>query len=195
MLDPRVQAMFDAAAGKWPSARSLPPQQLRALAAQAAKGMPTLDRPLAAVRDDAIPGPGGPLKVRVYTPRGHRRAWPLIVVFHGGGWILGDLDSQDMIARGLSVSAGAMVMSVDYRLAPEHRFPAAAANGAAGFGRRVFLSELTTSYPAVTAVATLRRNGDGVAHRGREHDGKRINRDAGMVADRRGHRPAGNYSV
>jgi acetyl esterase len=126
MLDPRVQAMFEAAAGKWPAARSVPPQQLRALAALAAKGMPTRDLPLASVRDDVIPGPGGDLPVRIYTPERRAASWPLIVFFHGGGWILGDLDSQDMIARGLAVSAKAMVMSVDYRLAPEHRFPAAA---------------------------------------------------------------------
>ena len=126
VLDPRVQAMFDAAAGKWPAARSLPPQRLRALAAQAAKGLPTCELPLAAVRDDTIPGPGGPLQVRFYTPQGKQEAWPLVVFFHGGGWILGDLDTQDMIARGLCVAAKAMVMSVDYRLAPEHRFPAAA---------------------------------------------------------------------
>jgi acetyl esterase len=126
MLDPKVQAMFDAAAGKWPAARSIPPHRLRELAARAARGMPAPDLPLASVKDDSIPGPGGFLPVRIYTPRGDGAPWPLIVFFHGGGWILGDLDSQDMIARGLAVAAGAMVISVDYRLAPEHRFPAAA---------------------------------------------------------------------
>lgn len=138
MLDPKVQAMFDAAAGKWPPARSLPPLQLRQLAAQAARGMPTRDLPLASVHDDSIPGPGGSLRVRHYVPIGDGAARPLIVFFHGGGWILGDLDSQDMIARGLAVAADARVLSVDYRLAPEHRFPAAAddALGAVRWARR-----------------------------------------------------------
>ncbi|GAA3123997.1 hypothetical protein GCM10020254_84000 [Streptomyces goshikiensis] len=65
--------------------------------------------------------------VRVYTPAGASSSGqlPVTVFFHGGGWVLGDLDSQDHIARTMANRSGTIVVSVDYRLAPEHRFPAA----------------------------------------------------------------------
>lgn len=80
--------------------------------------------PLAHVEDRSIPGPGGPLALRIYTPEGEG-PFPLIVYFHGGGWVVGDLDTQDMIARALAHANRAVLVSVDYRLAPEHPFPAA----------------------------------------------------------------------
>ena len=80
-----------------------------------------------AVRDVSIPGPGGGLPVRIYTPRaaaaGERL--PIVVHFHGAGWVGGDLDTHDAIARYYARHADAIVVAVDYRLAPEHRFPAA----------------------------------------------------------------------
>ena len=74
--------------------------------------------------DRQIPGPAGPLPVRIYTPK-TAGPFPVIVYFHGGGWVLADKDVYDGGARGLSLSAGAVVVSVDYRRAPEARFPAA----------------------------------------------------------------------
>ena len=62
--------------------------------------------------------------MRVYTPEG-RGPFPLVVFFHGGGWVLGDLDTHDPMCRALCSGADCVVVSVDYRLAPEHRFPAA----------------------------------------------------------------------
>jgi acetyl esterase len=76
------------------------------------------------VEDRAIPGPAGELPVRIYTPEG-AGPFPLIVFFHGGGFVLCGLDSHDALARSLCNGAGAVVVSVDYRLAPEARFPAA----------------------------------------------------------------------
>ena len=79
------------------------------------------------VRNLTCPGPGGPIPLRLYRPPGTAATakLPVLVYFHGGGWVIGDLDSHDTLARELSVHSGAAVVSVDYRLAPEHRFPAA----------------------------------------------------------------------
>jgi len=79
---------------------------------------------LASVSDRTIPGPAGEIPVRIYTPEGSG-PFPVIAYFHGGGFVVGDLDTQDMIARGLAAGAESIVVSVDYRLAPEHKFPAA----------------------------------------------------------------------
>lgn len=76
------------------------------------------------IEDRAVAGPGGPIRVRVYRPDGGRRGRPL-VYFHGGGWVVGGLDSHDGVARHLCHFGGCAVVAVDYRLAPEHRFPAA----------------------------------------------------------------------
>ncbi len=74
--------------------------------------------------DRQIPGPGGLLPVRVYTPK-TAGPFPVIVYFHGGGWVIADKDVYDGGARGLAQAANAVVVSVDYRRAPEARFPAA----------------------------------------------------------------------
>ena len=78
---------------------------------------------LHAVRDLRIPGPGGERPARLYAPSGDD-GLGVLVWLHGGGWVLGDLDVADPIARQLAVAAGCLVVSLDYRLAPEHPFPA-----------------------------------------------------------------------
>lgn len=80
--------------------------------------------PVFTVRDLEIPGPAGMLAARLYLPDGKKR-YPLFVYFHGGGWVLGGLESGDNIARFLCNRGKCAVLSVDYRLAPEHPFPAA----------------------------------------------------------------------
>lgn len=75
-------------------------------------------------RDIEIPGPGSQLPARVYTPHG-KGPFPVVVYFHGGGWVLGDKQAYDAGARGLAKEAQTIVLSVDYRLAPESKFPAA----------------------------------------------------------------------
>jgi acetyl esterase/lipase len=79
---------------------------------------------LASVEDRAVPGPGGDVRVRVYTPVAANRN--VVVYYHGGGWVIGDVDTHDRTTRRLARDTGATVVSVDYRCAPEHRFPAAA---------------------------------------------------------------------
>jgi acetyl esterase len=76
------------------------------------------------VNDDAVPVEGGEVPVRIYQPVGAARA--LIVYYHGGGWVIGALDEFDVLARQLVDRTGATVVLVDYRLAPEHRYPVAA---------------------------------------------------------------------
>lgn len=83
--------------------------------------------PVARVENRAIPGPGGDIPIRVYWPRelaGEERI-PVTLYFHGGGWVVGDLDTHDTHARRFALAAQCVVVAVDYRLAPEHRFPAA----------------------------------------------------------------------
>ena len=82
--------------------------------------------PVALPRIEALsaPGPAGPIPLRLYAAsRG--RALPVLVYYHGGGWVIGNLDSHDDLCRRLAQESGCLVISVDYRLAPEHRFPAA----------------------------------------------------------------------
>ena len=79
---------------------------------------------VAAVRDRTIPGPAGAIPIRIYTPSG-RGPFPILVNFHGGGWVIGDLETADAVSREICNRVGCIVVSVDYRLAPEHRYPAA----------------------------------------------------------------------
>jgi len=79
-----------------------------------------------AVADRGIPGPAGDVPVRVYTPIGAAATRPGLVYFHGGGWVAGDLETMDRVCRNIASGADCVVVSVHYRRAPEHRFPAAA---------------------------------------------------------------------
>jgi acetyl esterase len=81
--------------------------------------------PVASTEDRTVPGAAGDLRARVYRPEGEG-PFPTVVFFHGGGWVIGDLDTHDNMARNICRSSGAVVLAVDYRLAPEHPFPAAA---------------------------------------------------------------------
>jgi acetyl esterase len=82
---------------------------------------------VARVEERAIPGPGGPVRLRLYWPKvaDAGNPVPAIVYYHGGGHVIGSLDTHDFVARNLCAGAGALVASVDYRMGPEHKFPAA----------------------------------------------------------------------
>lgn len=123
-LDPQVQFLLDQlAALDAPIMDALTPadvrQQMRARVALF--GEPET---VAHVEDRAIPGPQGEIPVRIYTPAGSA-PFPLLVFFHGGGWVIGDIDTHDGLCRSLANRAACVVVSVAYRLAPEHKFPAA----------------------------------------------------------------------
>lgn len=79
--------------------------------------------PVGSVQDTTVPGAVGPLKARIYRPQG-TGPFPTVAFFHGGGYVIGDLDTHDNMCREICRSAQAVVVAVDYRLAPEHPFPA-----------------------------------------------------------------------
>ena len=94
------------------------------MAAMRARGLPTTPPPGTKERDISIPGPGGAMHARIFTPTGARGRLPVILYFHGGGWVLADSKVYASSARGLARGAQAVVVSVDYRRAPEAPFPA-----------------------------------------------------------------------
>lgn len=121
-FDPQLQP-FIAGMAQFPKMDQVPLATMRDLVRQASTSFPKLDLPMGEITDRIIDGPGGDLRIRVYQPAAGLPA-PVLVYFHGGGFVMGDLDTQDMIARGLCHAAACVVVSVDYRLAPEHPFPA-----------------------------------------------------------------------
>ena len=111
-------------------------------------------RPVARVEERRIPGPAGPLPARLYVPHGQPSdaPAPLLVYYHGGGWVFGDLDTHDNVCRFLAAAAGVSVLSVDYRLAPEHPFPAAVEDAWAAFDWAVENAAELGADPARVAV-------------------------------------------
>ncbi|MFC7062893.1 alpha/beta hydrolase [Halobacillus seohaensis] len=123
VLDPQAKVLLVQmeAAGS-PPLESLPPaearQAFRALEGSSNEHLESV----AKIESQRIPGPNGDIQIRVYTPEGEG-PHPAFVFFHGGGWVIGDLDTHDNICRSLTNLANCVVVSVDYRLAPEHKFP------------------------------------------------------------------------
>ena len=96
-------------------------QQLRTMVALMDEPAPALPR----VEDIRIPGPAGEIPARVYAPYAGGAVLPTVAYFHGGGWVQGDLETHHGLCARLARHAGTLVVAVDYRLAPEHKFPAA----------------------------------------------------------------------
>lgn len=126
-LHPEIKRMLDTlAAMDAPPLTTLSPRDARANYLQMARLRPPSTALIAGSRDQRIPGPGGDLQLRLYTPAGDAGdGWPLLAFFHGGGFVVGDLDSHDSACRDLCAGARCVVVAVHYRLAPEHKFPAA----------------------------------------------------------------------
>lgn len=113
--------MMEAQGG--PPMETMEPAQFRQGRKEAMAALGNTPEPLARVEDLAIPGPGDDLPIRVYSDQaGGLR--PALVYFHGGGFLFGDLESHDSVCRALAKDSGAVIIAVDYRLAPEHPFPA-----------------------------------------------------------------------
>jgi acetyl esterase len=124
-LDPQVKTYLDqlAVAGGSPP-ETLPLDEARR---QMEQGTKALGQPpeVRSIEDRRIPGPAGEIPVRIYR-QGEDRAAPGVVFFHGGGWVIGSINTHDKLCRELAIESGATIVSVDYRLAPEHKYPAAA---------------------------------------------------------------------
>ncbi len=121
-LDPEAKASLEKqAAMGLPAQHEVSPEEARAMS----EGQPRIPGPeVASVSDLAAPGPHGDVPVRVYVPVTDDAApLPVCVWFHGGGWVVGSIATNDPTCRALADASGAIVVSVDYRLAPEHKFP------------------------------------------------------------------------
>jgi acetyl esterase len=122
-LDIQMKSVLDAmAAAGNPAFHTLTPREARRIAA--ARPQPGQPEPVAKVEDRKIPSSAGDIPIRIYTPPGIP-PFGVLVYFHGGGWVLGDIAMTDQPCRLLANASGCMVVSVEYRLAPEHKFPAA----------------------------------------------------------------------
>ncbi|CAN5498612.1 alpha/beta hydrolase [soil metagenome] len=131
MLHPEARALLDLMTERgMPPTHTLSPAEARNLY----RDRRTFTQPdpvaMADVVDLAADGPHGPIPLRLYKPlpersRGAADALPVLVYFHGGGWVIGDLDTHDTLCRDLADGTGCAVVAVDYRMGPEHRFPAA----------------------------------------------------------------------
>ena len=126
MLDPQAQALLDLmAARNVPPTHTLTPQDARRTYLERRAVTQPAPRPIAEVRDLAASGPHGAIPLRLYRPAGVASPAPTLVYYHGGGWVMGDLDTHDSLCRDLAEAAQCVVVAVDYRMGPEHRFPAA----------------------------------------------------------------------
>jgi acetyl esterase len=124
-LEPEVQLMLRLMElAKRPTFESLPVPEAREEIRREAALFAGSPLPLAHVRELAIPGPAGAIPARLYVPVGVPEPSPLLVYLHGGGWVLGDLDTHDQTCRFIAREGRLRVLAADYRLAPEHPFPA-----------------------------------------------------------------------
>ncbi|HEX5739499.1 MAG TPA: alpha/beta hydrolase [Hydrogenophaga sp.] len=117
--------LAQAAAQDNPPLESLPPEVGRQIYRDLNKALNLPPPDIARTDDRTVEGPGGSLTLRVYTPIGAAGASPVLLYLHGGGWVIGDLDTHDEVCRRLCHGAHAIVVALDYRRAPEHPFPAA----------------------------------------------------------------------
>jgi len=142
-----IETLSAAEARKQPT----PTDAVKALLTKSGKS--TAPDPAVASVDRTIPGPDGPLPVRIYTPKSGNGPFPVVVYYHGGGWVIANKDVYDGGARALSKLADAVVVSVDYRQGPEHKFPAAHDDAFATYVWAVKNAALITGDPKRIAVA------------------------------------------
>ncbi|MBS4192812.1 alpha/beta hydrolase [Bacillus sp. FJAT-49705] len=120
MLDPQAKTFLNLLGEREPTS-TMTPEQNRVRAAELRK-LAGPGEPVAKVEEFFIPVKNGEIKVRVYTPEGEG-LFPIFIYLHGGGWVFGDLDTADSPCRSLTNQAECIVVSVDYRLSPEYKFP------------------------------------------------------------------------
>jgi acetyl esterase len=125
-LDPDAQRVIEMAkASTAPLYEQVDPATARELYKKGRRVLQPEPQAVAEVRALTAPGPHGPIPLRAYYPASRGETPPVLVYFHGGGWVIGDLDSHDGVCRHLANASGCVVVSVDYRMGPEAKFPAA----------------------------------------------------------------------
>lgn len=127
-LDPQVAGLLAqlSANPEAPGLADVPPEGGRAMFRALGAMLDMQDAPIGKIENRKIPGPAGEIPVRIYTPvAAGAEPLPCLVYYHGGGWVIGDLETHEGACRLLANGSGCRVVSVDYRLAPEHVFPAA----------------------------------------------------------------------
>src|SRR4029450_3278204 len=127
-LDQQAKAVREALCKRGrPAYHQLDPKDARQLFLETRPLSTPTPPEIGSVHDVVAEGPRGHIPLRVYRPAGLPASTPLpaYVYFHGGGWVIGDLETHDVLCRQLTAAAGVSVIAVDYRLAPEHKFPAA----------------------------------------------------------------------
>lgn len=123
-LHPQIIQVLDAMAkAELRPIEDMTPAEARAQMEATARARKAEPLPVARVEERMIPGPGGQIRLRLYWPDAAKPV-PAIVYYHGGGHVIGSLDTHDLVARNLCAGVGALVASVDYRMGPEHKFPA-----------------------------------------------------------------------
>jgi acetyl esterase len=123
-VDPHLAGMLELMATAPPLHEGTPEEGRRAMRAMTVDLVtPDVVVPVGSVEDTTVPGGAGERPARIYRPAGPG-PWPTTVFFHGGGFVIGDLDTHDQTCRRICAGAETVVVSVDYRLAPEHPFPA-----------------------------------------------------------------------
>ena len=127
-LDPQARAVIDLVikSGR-PPYHQLSPRDARQMFRETRPASTPPAPAIGTVKDLTADGPDGPIPLRLYRPEGvaASTALPVLLFFHGGGWVIGDMETHDVLCRQLTAGAGIRVVNVDYRLAPEHKFPAA----------------------------------------------------------------------
>ena len=172
-LHPQCKAFIDLlASGGGKPLEQLPVEEARLMSA-GLRDFGGPEEPVAEVRNRTVPGPAGPIAVRVYRPEA-KETLPVLIYFHGGGFVICSLDTHDGECRRLANASGCAVISVDYRLAPENKYPAAVedayaateyiAEHAAEFGidpQRIAVGGDSAGGNLATVVATLARDRGG----------------------------------
>ena len=130
MVDPQARALLDLMVAKGiPPTHTLTPEQARIFYRDRRFTTQPEPRAMAEIRNLSAPGPHGDIPLRLYRPKGASSSLatpaPVLVYYHGGGWVIGDLDTHESLCTQLADDSGCVVVAVDYRMGPEHRFPSA----------------------------------------------------------------------
>ncbi len=124
-VHPQAQAVLDLLNAAPTPLKDLPPPEARAAYDRFIVPRNFDPAEIGPVEDRMIPGPGGDVRIRIYTPEGADGTLPVFLFIHGGGFVIGSIESRDPQCRIICRDVGCVVVSVDYRLAPEHPYPAA----------------------------------------------------------------------